>query len=57
MLGTGSDIDTVAHEVHHMVDTMMKRYNIQDDHYAAWLQGSFTSCIWHIVEHDLQTLK
>lgn len=56
-LGRGSDIDTIAHEVHHMVDTMMDRYNVKDDHYAAWLQGSFTRCVMEIVEEDLKKLK
>lgn len=56
-LGAGSDIDTIAHEVHHMVDTMMNRYGVEDDHYGAYLQGSFTRCVWEIVEEDLKKLK
>lgn len=49
----GADIDTVAHEVSHMVDTMMERYKVQDNHYEAWLQGQWTRCVWEIVETDL----
>jgi hypothetical protein len=48
----GMDIDTVAHEVHHMVENKMKEYNVQDSHYAAYLQGNWTGCVWKIVQEQ-----
>lgn len=50
----GMDIDTIAHEVSHMVDTVMDDYNVKDQHYEAWLQGQWTRCVWEIVEKDIK---
>ena len=49
----GRDIDTVAHEVSHMVDTVMESHHISDDHFEAYLQGVYTLCVWQIVEADM----
>lgn len=49
----GLSIQTAAHEVHHMVDTMMERYAIDDWHYGAYLQGHFTECVWNIIANDI----
>jgi hypothetical protein len=49
----GMDLDTVAHEVSHFVDTVMHDYALLDDHYEAYLQGSWTKCVWELVEKDL----
>jgi hypothetical protein len=45
-------MDVIAHEVHHMVDTTMERHRVRDDHYAAHLQGAYTSCVFEIVAND-----
>lgn len=50
---SGVDIDTVAHEVYHMVETKMKEYKVADPHYGAYLQGAFTNCVWTLVEQDV----
>lgn len=49
----GLNIETVSHEVSHMVDTMMVRYKIEDPHFRAYLQGYWTQCVWKVVEQDL----
>lgn len=52
-MSTGLDIDTVAHEVSHAVDSIMDEYQFQDEHYEAYLQGRLTRCIWEIVDYDI----
>lgn len=49
----GLDIDTVAHEAWHAVDTMLIRFPIKDRHYGAYIQGHLTRCVWWLVEEDL----
>lgn len=49
----GLDIGTVAHEVSHMVDTIMESHHLADEHYEAYLQGAYTTCVWMLVKQDL----
>lgn len=44
------DIDTVAHEVNHLVKDLVKQYGITDPHYEAYAQGFWTKCVWDIVQ-------
>jgi hypothetical protein len=46
----GTDLDTVAHEVSHAVDTLMGRHKPKEQHYEAYLQGALTECVWQIVQ-------
>lgn len=48
----GINLDTVAHEVYHAVETNMERHQIQDPHYGAYLQGRLTSCISMLIMKD-----
>lgn len=41
----GIDVNTIAHEVAHMVDDMMVIYKVQDPHIEAYLQGNWTECV------------
>jgi hypothetical protein len=50
----GLDIDTVAHEVAHTVQTLMRMPEITDPHYGPYIQGRLTRCIWEIVQEDMQ---
>lgn len=45
-----TDIDTVAHEVSHAVDTIVSEKGIQDGETRAYLQGYFTDCVYTIAE-------
>lgn len=49
--GEGDNVDTVAHEVYHMVEDKMEGYNITDPHVGAYLQGSWTACVLDVVHH------
>lgn len=44
------DVDTVSHEVHHMVDDAYQKFNMGDDHLKAYMQGFYTGCVMEIVE-------
>lgn len=48
----GTNVSVVAHEVHHMVETMMEEYHVRDPHYAAYLQGTFTECMMSLLQED-----
>lgn len=50
----GTDIDTVAHEVYHMVEDVMDWYDITDPHVGAYLQGNWTKCVLGVVQHQGQ---
>ena len=43
-------VDTVSHEVHHMVDDAYQTFNMGDDHLKAYMQGFYTGCVMEIVE-------
>lgn len=49
----GLDINTVAHEVYHVVQTKMDEYEIADPHWGAYIQGGLTTCVWKLVEQDV----
>lgn len=51
---SGMDIDTVAHESSHIVDTIMETWKFEDQHYEAYLVGRMTGCLWMLVEKDNQ---
>ena len=51
-LESGMDVDTVAHESSHIVDTIMDTWLFEDQHYEAYLVGRITGCIWMLVEED-----
>ncbi len=53
----GLDVDTVAHEVAHAVDTIMRVYEIKDAHYRPYIQGRLTGCIWELVDEDTNRFK
>lgn len=53
----GLNIQTVAHEVSHLVDTLMIRYAIQDEHYEAYLQGFWTECVYEILQEDIKNAR
>ena len=53
MQPTGLDVETVAHEVSHMVDSFMIKYNVQDPHFEAYMQGYWTECVMKIMEDDI----
>lgn len=53
----GMDVDTVAHEVFHMVEDVMRWYQIPDPHYGAYLQGNWTACVWKLVENEQEKDK
>lgn len=48
----GMDIDTIAHEAWHAVDDMLVRFDVEDGHYGAYMQGRLTYCVWLLVEED-----
>ena len=48
----GIDIDTVSHEVYHMVEDVIEWYNITDPHMGAYLQGNWTRCVLEVVQHQ-----
>lgn len=50
----GLDVDTVAHEVSHAVDTMMALHPDVDPHYAHYIQGRLTLCVMSILGEDLE---
>lgn len=41
-----TDINTVAHEVSHLVDWVVQEKGIHDDETRAYLQGYFTECVY-----------
>lgn len=45
-----TDIDTIAHEVHHAVDTIYEDKNMTDDHMKAYMQGNLTECVVNFLE-------
>jgi len=49
----GLDVQTVAHEVSHMVDSFMAQQPNIDPHYEAYMQGFWTWCVYSIMIHDL----
>lgn len=51
---SGEEVNTIAHEVSHAVDDIMIWYDFKDPHYEAWLQGSYTSCVWQVVQSKLR---
>lgn len=57
MKPNGMNVQTVAHEVSHMVDTFMERYPGIDPHYEAYLQGFWTWCVYEIMQHDLRCME
>lgn len=50
----GLTVQTVSHEVSHMVDTFMERYPGIDPHYEAYMQGYWTECIYQLMEYDIR---
>jgi len=53
----GLDVDTVAHEVSHAVDTIMGRNPGIDPHYAAYIQGRMTACVYRVMMHDVDVAR
>ena len=49
----GLTVGTVAHEVSHAVDSLMKKHRPDDEHYRAYLQGNLTECVYSIMIDDL----
>ncbi len=45
-----TSVDTVAHEVHHMTEDMLRKLHIKESHMPAYMQGFFTQCVYGIVE-------
>lgn len=45
-----TDVDTIAHEVNHLVHSMLRENHITDDHMFAYAQGFWTQCVFDIVE-------
>lgn len=54
MQPTGLNVQTVAHEVSHMVDTFMEQQPTIDPHYEAYMQGFWTWCVYEIMQHDIK---
>lgn len=52
--GSGTDVDTIAHEVYHMVEHIMETANVEDPHVGAYLQGNWTECVLSIVQRQGQ---
>ena len=50
----GLDVNTVSHEVYHMVEDVMKWYDIEDPHVGAYLQGNWTECVLSVVQRQGQ---
>lgn len=50
----GLNVDTIAHEVYHAVETMMARNGVADPHWGAYLQGGLTECVFQLVLKDNQ---
>lgn len=50
----GLTVQTVAHEVSHMVDTFMLQQPDIDPHYEAYMQGYWTECVYDIVREDAE---
>jgi len=48
----GMELSYVAHEVSHMVDTFMEKYDVQDQHFEAYMQGLWTECVHKIMLID-----
>lgn len=53
----GLDINTVAHEVYHVVQTKMDEYEVVDPHWGAYMQGALTNCVWDLVDYDVTQAK
>lgn len=51
-----TDLNSVAHEVSHLVDWIMFEKGITDDETEAYLQGYFTECVYDLT-WGLQPLK
>lgn len=47
-----TDVDTIAHEVSHLVDDFLKQDNLTDPHYRAYAQGYWTQCVYEIVNQQ-----
>jgi hypothetical protein len=43
------DIDTVSHEVYHMTRTLTKRHRLIGEELQAFMQGSFTQCVYELI--------
>lgn len=54
MQPNGLSVQTVAHEVSHMVDTFMAQQPNIDPHYEAYMQGFWTWCVYEIMQHDIR---
>lgn len=53
----GLDVQTVAHEVSHMVDDFMAQLPGVDPHYEAYMQGYWTECVWRILQYDIEETR
>lgn len=47
------DIDTIAHEVSHLVDSIVATHGINDGESRAYLQGYFTKCVYDTIREDI----
>lgn len=54
MFPGGTTTGTVAHEVSHLVDDLMVEYNVDDEHFEAYLQGFLTECFNRILTYDIE---
>lgn len=50
----GLNIQTVAHEVSHLVDDFMSQQPDIDPHYRAYMQGFWTWCVYEIMLEDIK---
>lgn len=50
----GTDVNTIAHEVYHMVEDIMEQFDITDPHVGAYLQGNWTECVLDVIQHQGQ---
>lgn len=52
MRPVGFNVQTVSHEVSHMVDDFMAQQPTLDPHFEAYMQGFWTWCVYEIMKND-----
>lgn len=44
-----TDVDTIAHETYHAVDTIYREKGFTDEHFKAYMEGQIAQCVYDIV--------
>lgn len=48
----GLNVEVIAHEVSHAVESLLVRHQVRDTHVRAGIQGYLTDCVFEIVKED-----